>query len=370
MKDKVCFFCTTPYQIFTTINIVKKEKFDADIYIVNQFKNYKEISKELKKTPYFKNVIIVDEKKYIKRSKNKFVNYIYLIWIYSLTDCIVNDFFLNKNYSKIFITSKFLIGRLVCFHYLKSKGNIEFNYFDDGIGTYCNSNLYKTNLYDRIIQLIFFRKDITTINFNYYLYNIDLYNHMYKDNTNKLYQIYMMEQSDENKKTMNRIFNIHRELISERYIFFDTIRPNELEFEGIKLLENIVKEIKFVVGKNNIVFKAHPRDKNKDLNLKYISNDEVPFEVLCFSNDYSNKILITNISTAVFTPKLLYGREPIIIFMNYIFDKTMKYECRINILIEKFKEIYNSNLIYTPKTKEELIELLYKLKINIEKERL
>lgn len=364
MKDRVCFMCTTPYQVFTSINIVENQGFDADIYIVSQFKNYIELAESLRKENCFKNVLVVEEEKYIKRNKNKLMNYINILYVYSMTSNIVNDFFLfQRNYSKLFVSSKFLIGRLVCLYYLKRKINIEFNYFEDGIGTYCNDNLFQIHWYDKICQKIFFGNYIDKLQFNQYVYNLNLYKHMHNNNVLKLFKIDIMNQNHSNINQINKIFNVHQDMILEKYIYFDAIRLEELNEDGIRLLDDIINVIMQVIGKDNIIFKSHPREKKRSDKIRYMKNDNVPFEVLLFSYSFLDKVLITNMSSAVFTPKLLYGYEPPIIFLNYLLKDVMRDKSNITNLVDEFKDMYRFNVIYVPKTKEELLKVLEELKL-------
>lgn len=59
-KVKRCYFCDSPFQIFTCMHMELTENNHADIYIINGFAAAEEISNRLEKNGLFRNVICVE----------------------------------------------------------------------------------------------------------------------------------------------------------------------------------------------------------------------------------------------------------------------------------------------------------------------
>ena len=77
-------------------------------------------------------------------------------------------------------------------------------------------------------------------------------------------------------------------------------------------------------------------------------------EVLCIHQDFTDKILITFFSTAVFTPKMLYGQEPTIILMYKAFGSTVNINHKDD-LCKSIVSTYNDkSKVIVPESLEEL----------------
>lgn len=362
MNDIDCYICTTPFQVFTSINLQKMRNNDSDIYIINQFDCLDLIS-SLKEEKIFTNVIYIDESEYLLRTHEKGIygklkNYFNLFLMYINMDQIVKKIIIgNKKYTSLFISSKAFIGRLICLFFFKNSYEMKYNYFDDGIGSYCNDSLYRVSFFDKVCRYIILGPKKSQIKFSYSLYRADLYNMMHMNNKNEINTIKIMKNSVKNKDIVKRVFNLSNySNISEKFIFFDSIRSLELTEEGNSKLNEILTVITKSIGENEILIKSHPRDKSKSIYESKIKN--IPFEAICFGSSQNEKVFITTLSTAVFTPKLLFNQEPTIIFLNGLLRDHLRYTFDIDILINNFVKLYEKENIFVPKTVNELIEIL------------
>ena len=80
----------------------------------------------------------------------------------------------------------------------------------------------------------------------------------------------------------------------------------------------IVKKIADTVGKDNLLVKAHPSDRRgfyEENGLKVDKNIAVPWEVIHFCIDLSEKVLITGTSMAVISTSLMLNSPPKTVFM-------------------------------------------------------
>ena len=145
------------------------------------------------------------------------------------------------------------------------------------------------------------------------------------------------------------------------FIFFDTTRSEDFTEEGIKVYEDLLLIINRHVRRNNIIYKYHPREKNVDLTMPHITNKLVPFECYNYFNNFEEKILITGFSTSVFSPKLMFKQEPIIILLykllkDVTIDQLTKERDHV---VNIFRETYeNKWKIIIPASIDELIQIM------------
>ncbi|MDD2495186.1 MAG: hypothetical protein PHE29_08340, partial [Tissierellia bacterium] len=126
----------------------------------------------------------------------------------------------------------------------------------------------------------------------------------------KIKKIPPLNIKDVNFKTIiNYIFGYKKWIITEKIVFFEQPYNSTNLYNEIK---KIADEILF----ENYIVKLHPRSK-KD-NYRYFNiyeNNNIPWEIICLNNDIESKILISFYSTATITNKILFNKEPILIFL-------------------------------------------------------
>ena len=174
-----CFFCTTPYQVVAAICLTINESVKPDIYIVNQFRQAKELTERLKAEKLFNNVVYVDEKsirsKYLT-AKSSLGMSIQLAFNYFRVTKIANRILLpNVDYSRIFVSTKAYTARFAYLSLLKRKVRVELVYFDDGEGSYDNPNTYGLNPLDYCIRRVLFGRESVLPHRTTYLYSPELY---------------------------------------------------------------------------------------------------------------------------------------------------------------------------------------------------
>jgi len=380
-KEEVCIFCTTPFQVMGAISIVKSEKLtNVDLYLYNSFNGYEDLANKLKKLNLFRKVVIVDFEKLmieldltsehlllIKKAT------IFLMYIKNLV-------FLNKtvnkyldcsaNYNRIYVSTNHFAGRFAILFYIKNHRQIRVFHYDDGIGSYYGSGELDAILpYDRLCRKVFVGKRAINIPFVKLLFSPSFYrsvcetaNACFPQNMTRIVKMDPLEKCESNDSIIRNIFGLTTDwLINQSFIYFDTIKAEEFNNKGIRHIQQISSLIQSCVGKDNIIYKFHPRDKNIDPSLPYIKNTSVPFECFCYFNDFSNKVLITNFSTSVFTPKILYGQEPTIVFLYKIMAdyQIMNIDTTI---VDALRAIYSDkSKIIIPTNVEELKTTLERL---------
>lgn len=127
------------------------------------------------------------------------------------------------------------------------------------------------------------------------------------------------------------------------------------------------------IGVYNVAIRLHPRTSNNKYDRnKYLldSNTDISWEnLLALEKSIENVVLITTVSTAVLSPKIIYGREPKVIILglaikNEFPDKEWAKHFWTNSyrdFILAFKDLYNDkSLVMIPENFEEMKMILKK----------
>ena len=380
-NEEVCFFCTTPFQIMGAISIVKNEKLiNADLYIYTSFNDCEKIAAKLEQLRVFRRVFTVDYEKLgleMDLTTERFLiikkALIFLLFIKNLL-------FLNKTaekyldvnavYKRIYVSTNNFGGRIAILSYIKRKLPIEVYHYDDGIGSYYSGGeLDNIKLYDKVFRMLFVGKRAVDIPFTKQLFSPDFYqsvcklsNAAHPQNMKAIKKMEPLARCKTNDSIINGIFGLTSDCcIQQRFLFFETIHAEDYNNKGISVAKNIASLTKETVGVENIIYKFHPRDKNIDPSLPHIENTSVPFECFCYYNDFSDKVLITNYSTAVITPKIFYDQEPTIVFLYKIMSDYLISNIDTTI-VDALKAIYSDkSKIIIPENVEELTAALERL---------
>ncbi len=134
-----CYYCTTPYQLITSIILKIANKECADLYIVPQFKNAHQYAERVRDIQLFNRVRVVETKQLEKhkQSHNRMMMHFGIVKQYLGVDEIVKKIVFEKTfYDKMYVSSKAYIGRMVYLYNIKHHINTELIYYDDGEGSY------------------------------------------------------------------------------------------------------------------------------------------------------------------------------------------------------------------------------------------
>ena len=173
VKRKNCFFCTSPFQLFSIISIANSYKGKSDLYIDPQFNNAKEYAIKIKEQGIFANVYVIDSEiiydkffTYKKGILNRLQKARTYLKVNDIVSMIIVD---NVIYNDIFISSKAYIPRLVYLWYIKNKIKAHMHYFDDGVGSYFADNAYTPKKLDSVLRRILFGKESLRMDYDRYL---------------------------------------------------------------------------------------------------------------------------------------------------------------------------------------------------------
>lgn len=361
-SSKACMIATTPFQILGCISMVRQLKLDADLYIGDLFQNSAEVSQKLRDLHIFRNIILINERKIFDENvQSRVKKRLKQIPIYIKLDRTVESYLLEENYEQIYISNNTLICRLTYLYLFRKNSNIQIIYYDDGIGSYCNPKIMGISKIEQMYWILFVGPCTQRITFGARLYAPGLYLDIMKNfhNFTSIDLIEPLQRLPENDAIMQAVFSVTKGCeISQNVVVLDTIRDVEFDQLGMKRIASIYEYLNKRY-REKLIFKQHPKDFTEHAGYSYFRQRQMPFEAISYFADLSEKILLTNMSTAAFTPKMLFGQEPVIISLYGIMKEHRQGTNNFEKLFQNFRELYTDpKRIHMPKTEAELIELL------------
>lgn len=317
---KNAIFCATPFHVLGAIAISRDQASETDIYITNQFGDSRRLAGILKEENRFHDVIYIDAQatriEVIPSTgiKKLWTNSHSLLQYIRNCACIrktVNRYLHTEyDYERIFVASNSMAGRYAILYYIKTKKHFQLWQYDDGMGSYVNSIAERLPLYDRFFRIVFFGKRAVSLKKRRIMFSPKLYMELNPQHE----KVYAMPKLTEKETVL--IHRLYPEVESfqslSKVIMIDTLNEG-YTLNGWKEYTTLRERIEDYVGVENIVYKKHPRDR--EINDREKEMASIPFEVLCMGQDMSEKILITSVSSAVYTPKLVFDQEPALIIL-------------------------------------------------------
>ena len=362
MRKKACFACTTPYQLFGAIAIVQGLRIEADLYLYGMFDDCKGVANRLNKLCIFNTVIAVECKRYLHlgmfralwqsiNSRNEVKRY--------LSSDIDYDFFYSSSKAH---------PKLLLYYELRRRNpDIQYVIYDDGIGSFSSYSPLLNKTTKRYLTEWLFRRNVFEPKRTSMVTRFpNLVELPPKLQNIKLSLMPSFDLSHDNRKVLKELFNFNMDdSIKERVIVFDTVR-NLYKKPSYDLgkMDDCIREIIREYPYDDLICKPHPRSRgNSFFQMKTYKKTGMPIEVI-YSDmlDLDNRILIGNHTTAIYTPKMMFNKEPIVISLHNIV-----WSSRPNIpyVFEKIKSMYtNKGKIIAPKTLEELKICLSNIKNN------
>ena len=212
------------------------------------------------------------------------------------------------------------------------------NFFEDGTGTYIgcvhNLNLSKRRFIYRLLRRPFPNLTPSFV----YVNNKEYYEKLNPSPTWGVEQINReLYKQKEYCELIRRVFDFHTEgrYKSRRYIFLTQPVPSVADFENkeTKLLNAIQ------AYSDNILVRVHPRQKERKLKGFLTDSERSLWEIVALLELSDNHVLISFYSTAQIVPKLLFDKEPWLVFTYNCFD-TNGDKTQMKKSIEELKSLY------------------------------
>ncbi len=115
----------------------------------------------------------------------------------------------------------------------------------------------------------------------------------------------------------------------------------------------------------DFIIRVHPRMKHFESNGISVDTSEVMWELVCLEEITDNHLLISCFSTAAIMPKLLYDKEPYMIFTYKLFFQNPENEfwSGVESFLDKVNNLYTKrHAIYIPDSLDELIDIVKRIK--------
>lgn len=234
--------------------------------------------------------------------------------------------------------------------------------YDDGTGSYAG-NIYQISLgkkYEATKNIISRKRYSIHKEF---LNNTE-YTYSRKDGI-KQYRLVSRELDDEERRQLRRVFAFGNYEQISTYIYLnqpigELVMDDSYFNKEKEVLETLHKKLG-----DEISVRMHPRESDKASYKKFTLMDNTSmWEMICTEKIDNNNTLISFFSTAQFTPKMLYNKEPNLVFLYKLFDNCDSGVVRrIEALIEELRETYiEKERILIPETVDDLDEIIETLK--------
>ncbi len=264
-------------------------------------------------------------------------------------DAINNE---NYDFAVMSVAGHFMMNFLSC----NSNANLYF--IDDGAGSYQGNiieeamgNIYKLYClllhrgpkFLKVLKLFVNNKKLCKSTLTEETCQLPIYNTTDSDYNNLLLKIFENKISSYNERIIC-LCSPSGDILQKRF---------ELEKQILDTVKNT--KIEYLV-------RLHPREKSYELFSDYPLDDtNNMWEIICMQNITDSHILIAYYSTAQMTPKIIYNKEPYIIFL-FGMDTTCTKLSTYETAYIEFKNLYtNKNKIYAPKTIAEFETILQEL---------
>ena len=190
----------------------------------------------------------------------------------------------------------------------KNNPDMRLHFYEEGTGVY-TTPLYQD--YGRIktmYKLLGYRSETDYVE-DLYAYCPSLYH-----GDLKTVKIGTVSEQDKAELISDQAFRPRE--YDKRIIFFDNPmdKPEYKDVDQFRILADMEK----ATGRSNIMVRVHPRDRSgvfEERGYAEDANTTIPWEELLLYQDFSDRILVTTFSTAVFSPKIICGQEPRVIFL-------------------------------------------------------
>ena len=342
------------------VGIADGLKLDADLYIAGEFPGSRTLAEKLKKYSYFANVYVADSK--IVSGTGKLAS----IKMTFFAEKAVSTYMPKDiSYNRYFVTSRSTLKSSQLGVLRKRNPNITRVVFEDGLGTYSNNgSLFRVSGLRRKIEKVL-RWDLDDpkkIRMMAYLPELVKVPGFLQGI--KVEQMPRLQIDPKTRDLFFDIFSVEREQsIFEQYIIFDTKRRGaELDVltqEEKDLLDSCYTLVTRYAGED-VICKPHPKSTEQPgCLMKSYDHQGVPMEVLYMDMpDLENRVLISHVSSAVFTPKIFLDCEPVVICLHKIL-KDSRISKNFTEIYEKFRGTYRQpERVMAPSSMEELEEML------------
>lgn len=361
----ILYYAATQLHIFNAVNMlytVHKGK-KADIFVLNHFVSAPAICEKLEASGVFEQVILIDNKN-DKSIASLFKRVYQTVFLPKDIADIVN----NKEYEEVvFFSNDHLMAASLIRPVLKRNKSARFALGEDGVGSYF-ADLHVPNAKVKLILRLLGRDRYLEKIDSQYIYQPEL---MVGQHDLTLLRIPMPGFDGAIKIAYRAIFGAKEHEINNVYPYTEKAIYLQQPFAEDGLLGEFKSEqavldvLESFFGRDEFLVKLHLRSKPERYEKYRHTKDTTLWEYVWCEKSLENKLLITPVSTAALSPKMFFGKEPVIIFTYRLFDKALTenpaYKNMIDFVM-RFRDCYtNKDRIFIPQNLQELREILESL---------
>lgn len=350
-QREACFACTTPYQLLGAISIVQNNGINADLYLFGLFNRMGDFIERLKKYSIFKEIILVDNQRFKPKGIFKAV-------FQALNSRKEAGRFLppERVYDTFYTTSRAYGKMILIYELQRRKKDIKYVFYEDGMGSYLKTSSQLNSSWQRFfIELIKRCKPFSPAKTSIMVSFPHLLELPDKLKNISISRMLPMMMNDSNKMMLMDVFSMNNDdVINAKVILFDTVRggvaEKTMDIDAMdKGFEDVVEAFS-----GDVICKPHPKSLCfSAINVPMYTKQYIPTELIYTTmEDLERRILVGNLSTAMFTPKLLFNKEPIVISLHKMVWPQRK---DLIAVFDKFASSYeNRERVFAPNNREEM----------------
>lgn len=356
---RFAFYVDTPLQLMNCVNFVwnniENTRGNGDLYLLRVHEQYPNVLAVLRQEKLFKNVILCNE-----YSSKDFIHDITRTIELLIPERAVKNYtnggIYQKNYYDAIVAS-FVAPLVVGMKDLNR--NAAFWLYDDGAGSYYGNFLSfcgsaKTRFFYKL-----FKKGVEGIRpERLYINNIALCQTVTDANVIQLPKI---KRESSLEEVLARIFGCEEQTTLSKNLIFLSQPFDEIIPHTSKEILNAALDYLKLYHYNETIVRKHPREQGQDYRGLDVAKSNPMWELFCMTALSEEQILISFFSTAQLTPKLLFDKEPKLIFLYDMMPTTLGDQRlkEIDAFVRNIRDSYrDKNRIHVPKTMQEFMEIL------------
>lgn len=357
------FICNTPYQLIVSVILMNQLEAEADyseIILTDNFKNSELITKKIEqegnKKVYFAKI---NDFLFPKSLKKKLEKAFYILAPKQMVKTCFDENTITQ-YDEVFYNNDDMFLYNIVFLIAKRNPDVKLFRYEEGYSSYiypvCSlrgkritdirNKIFGINIFNHFLSgVYFFEPELVR-------YKLDVPFYRIERNIN-----------EKVKRNIEVYFDIPKQYnsIEENCIIFEESFAEDIGFTGDLAIYEKINDIL----NGDIVVKLHPRTKRnrfKEVGIKTLENDGVPWEAVLISKGIQNKKFMAIASGSIINSQILMGNAG---------ESWLLYKCisqnKIPLLNQEFQEFINDLLeknilkgIIIPESREELYEMMSK----------
>ena len=353
--EDFAFVCDTPLQVMNAASFVLSNEKDcagkSDVYIYHQFGGSEQLAANIRESGIFRNVYEFDKITFSEGLKNKLSTLLRFFFPKRALKKICRDKnCLKENYRSVVVCFYTSFTDLIKF-YFKPQQVIQ---LEDGLGSYVTADLearYRSGLFEKINKFVLAGE---------MSYNAkELYLNTPALAGEQVLEIKKLESfasTDEKLSLLKKVYSFNgNSPYGEQKAVYITQPLSEKTMTGVS-----EKEALELLSVASPVMRIHPRQNAEE--FAGFTQDTVRnmWELECAENITDEHLLIGAFSTAQFTPKMMFDREPTLVFLYKLYGCDFD---NADAMVERIKAAYrDKDKVIVVETKEQLKEIAQKYK--------